>query len=62
MPASPTSPSDKNEEDVTESTSPKEIRLIVGSEMERFSRFINNNLIAARFGAFASIALLTVSI
>ena len=67
MSPSPASPSDKNDENVTEPTSPTEnrnghnVRLIVGSGMERFSALINDNLIAARFGAVAGIALLTVS-
>ncbi|MGK3739345.1 MAG: hypothetical protein ACI90V_006192 [Bacillariaceae sp.] len=36
-------------------------RTVVGEGMNRFSAFINDNFIAARYGVFASIALLTVS-
>ena len=36
-------------------------RAVVGEGMNRFSAFINDNFIAARYGVFASIALLTVS-
>ena len=36
-------------------------RAVVGEGMNRFSALINDNFIAARYGVFASIALLTVS-
>lgn len=36
------------------------IRETVGNSMDRFTEIVNNNLIAARFGAFATITLLTV--
>jgi hypothetical protein len=36
-------------------------RTVVGEGMNRFSALINDNFIAARYGVFASIALLTVS-
>lgn len=36
-------------------------RAIVGKGMTSFSELINENIVAARYGAFATIALLTVS-
>ena len=36
-------------------------RVVVGKGMNKFSELINENIIAARYGVFASIALLTVS-
>ena len=36
-------------------------RSFVGEGMDRFTALINNNIIAARYGIFATIALLTVS-
>ena len=36
-------------------------RTLVGGGMERFTSLINDNIIAARYGVFATIALLTVS-
>jgi len=39
----------------------KSFRTIVGEGMNSFSALINDNIIAARYGIFASIALFTVS-
>jgi hypothetical protein len=36
-------------------------RAIVGESMDKFSSLINDNIIAARYGVFATITLLTVS-
>lgn len=36
-------------------------RAIVGGGMHKFTELINDNIVAARFGVFATIALLTVS-
>ena len=36
-------------------------RAMVGGGMHKFTELINDNIVAARFGVFATIALLTVS-
>ena len=36
-------------------------RSVVGKGMERFSALVNDNIVAARYGVFATVALLTVS-
>lgn len=36
-------------------------RIVVGKGMNKFSELINENIIAARYGVFATITLLTVS-
>jgi hypothetical protein len=39
---------------------PNSLRGTVGSGMDRFSQLVNENLIAARYGVFAGVTLLTV--
>ena len=37
------------------------VRTVVGEGMHKFTDLINDNIIAARFGVFATVSLLTVS-
>lgn len=39
---------------------PTSIRGALGNGMDRFSQLVNNNLIAARYGVFSAVTLLTV--
>jgi hypothetical protein len=42
------------------SVDPNSLRGAVGSGMDRFSQLVNENLVAARYGVFAGVTLLTV--